>query len=501
MIRCILSSKTRFAVLGAILLSLSASGKLYHTPTPIAPDTVKKNVRNRDKETPDSTGYYLTINRIFVLGNKRTREPIILRELTVKPGDSIYSQELSKVIEKDENKLFNLHLFNAVEIRLLEINPGKADLLVEVNERWFTFPVPIFQLSDRNFNEWWENYNHDFKRVNYGLKLYQYNMRGRNETLTFTAQFGYVRRFELLYRIPYIDKRQKQGLIFQTDFIDAKNVAYRTEDHKLVFLETDKVLRNTRGIGLTYTYRNSFYNHHRLGYQFRKTTITDSLYQRNPNYLGIENRAQQFDLLSYEFISDHRDVIAYPLTGYHLLFHVQKVGFAMSNDLEKLDAWVSYARYIELKRKFFLSNFTFAYWSNKTDIPYYNYGVMGYNKIFARGYEVNVIEGPWYFLNKTTLKKRIFSRVYSMDGSRLKQFKYIPLAIYLKTYGDFGYIENYPAYTETVPPQNTNLSNRIIAGTGLGLDIVTSYDTVLRFEYTLNSRGNTGLFFHIKKEF
>ena len=80
----------------------------------------------------------------------------------------------------------------------------------------------IFQLADRNFNEWWENYNHDLSRVIYGLKLYQYNMRGRNETLTLTAQFGFIQRYELMYRIPYLDKRQKQGLIFQTDYIDAK---------------------------------------------------------------------------------------------------------------------------------------------------------------------------------------------------------------------------------------------------------------------------------------
>jgi hypothetical protein len=50
-------------------------------------------------------------------------------------------------------------------------------LLVDVNERWYTFPVPIFELSDRNFNEWWQNYNHDFRRVNYGLRLYQVQLQ------------------------------------------------------------------------------------------------------------------------------------------------------------------------------------------------------------------------------------------------------------------------------------------------------------------------------------
>ncbi|MBX2962571.1 MAG: hypothetical protein KF687_08665 [Cyclobacteriaceae bacterium] len=504
MIRCLLSNKTSIAILWALLLSVSASGDILSDTHRPEADTIKKNGRIRTSSAGESdlgSAHYITINRIFVLGNKRTREPIILRELSVKPGDSIKSSEVSVLIEKDEKKLFNLHLFNAIEIRLMELEQGRADLLVEVNERWYTFPVPIFQLADRNFNEWWENYNHDLSRVIYGLKLYQYNMRGRNETLTLTAQFGFIQRYELMYRIPYLDKRQKQGLIFQTDYIDAKNVSYRTEDHRLVFLEADKVLRNSRGIGLTYTYRNSFYNHHRFGYQYRFTTISDSLYQLNTNYLGPENLTQRFDLLSYEFISEHRDIIAYPLKGYHFLFHIQKVGFAISDDLEKLDTWISYARYIDLKRNFFLSNLSFAYWSNKTDIPYFNYGAMGYNKILVRGYEVFVIEGPWYVLNKTTLKKRIFSRIYNFEGSKLKQFKYIPFSIYLKTYGDFGYVENYPAYAQAVPPQNTTLSNRLIAGTGVGLDMVASYDTVLRLEYSLNSQGNAGLFIHIKKEF
>ena len=128
-------------------------------------------------------------------------------------------------------------------------------------------------------------------------------------------------------------------------------------------------------------------------------------------------------------------------------------------------------------------------------------GALGYNNMFVRGYEVNVIEGPRYILNKTTLKKRIFSRIYSMEGSRFKEFKYFPLSIYLKSYFDFGYVSNYPAYENSLPPQNTSLSDGVIAGTGFGLDIVSSYDLVLRFEYTLNRQGIGGFYFHIKKEF
>ena len=59
-------------------------------------DTIK-NGRIRTSSAGESdlgSAHYITINRIFVLGNKRTREPIILRELSVKPGDSIKSRSI-----------------------------------------------------------------------------------------------------------------------------------------------------------------------------------------------------------------------------------------------------------------------------------------------------------------------------------------------------------------------------------------------------------------------
>jgi hypothetical protein len=119
----------------------------------------------------DSSGYFIHLNRIFIVGNRVTKDQIILRELTLKPGDIVYSTEFPIILDLDRKKLINTRLFNTVEIRLLEYAHDRVDILVDVNERWYTFPSPIFELSDRNFNEWWQYYNHDFKRVNYGLRL------------------------------------------------------------------------------------------------------------------------------------------------------------------------------------------------------------------------------------------------------------------------------------------------------------------------------------------
>lgn len=86
-----------------------------------------------------------------------------------------------------------------------------------------------------------------------------------------------------------------------------------------------------------------------------------------------------------------------------------------------------------------------------------------------------------------------------MENSIIPKFNYFPLAIYLKTYTDFGYVYNYPAYTKN--DVNTALSNKLLGGAGFGIDFVTAYDFVMRFEYTFNTQNESGLFFHLKKEF
>src|SRR5688572_6301507 len=277
-------------------------------------DSIK---RPRHRAAVDSTGRFIEINRIFIIGNKITRDHIILRELTFKTGDVVYSLDLPGILDLDKKKLINTRLFNTVDIRTLELDSSKMDLLIDLNERWYTFPSPVFELADRNFNEWWQTYNHDFNRVNYGLRLDQFNMRGRNETLRLHAQFGYTRRFEIMYRFPYIDKRQKHGLIVGFRFLEAKNLAYQTLDHKLDYLEADDILQTVRNVTLTYTYRPSFYESHALRAEYTDTRIHDTIAYLKPDYLQRGELQQKYPSLTYQFISDHRDYVGYPLRGYY----------------------------------------------------------------------------------------------------------------------------------------------------------------------------------------
>lgn len=450
-------------------------------------------------QTVDSTAW-LRLNRTIIIGNKKTLDRIITRELTLKTGDSIQRNNLSELLTRDKNKIYNLRIFHTVTLRPLELPGRYMDLLIEVEERFYTFPVPIFELSDRNFNEWWQNYNHELNRVNYGLRLYQYNFRGRNETIRLTAQFGFSRKFDLTYRIPYIDKKQKQGLTFDINYAEPKNLAYRTIDHKLTFLRGRETLRKRLGGGITYSYRKSFYETHNVTLDYERSTIADTISKLNPNYFNGE-KSQWFTSIGYYFLSDHRDVIAYPLKGYMVTGGFRKIGLGLN---EPANQWIfsgSVALHKDLGKQFYLSNNTVLYWSNPQTQPYSLYYGMGYRRTFVRGYEIYVIEGPKWGLNKTTLKKRILQRTYRLSALPWERFQHVPLSIYLKAYADVGYVNNFPFYKEQAQPLNTLFTNQLIGGTGLGLDFVTAYDGVFRVEYTINRHGAHGFFFHIKKEF
>lgn len=452
----------------------------------------------RSPELTDSSGR-VTIGRILIAGNTVTRDRIILRELSLHTGDTLSRFRLDEVLKANRNRLYNLRLFNEVTIDPLELSPGTLDLLVQVQERWYTYPVPLFELSDRNFNDWWQNYRHDLRRVNYGLRLFQYNFRGRNETLRLTARFGFSKRFDLYYHIPNLTRDQRHGLLFEAEYAEPANLAYRTDDHVLTFLRDRKPLRTGKGASVTYSFRKSFYQTHHVEFSWDEYRVSDTIRKLTPGYLYDGLSQQRASSISYRFVSEHRDVIAYPLHGYHVSAGIQRSGLFSGDQLNQTTLWYHFAWHREVGPELYLSAFSSASFSSPNAQPYVMYSGIGYRKQFLRGYEIYVVEGPVYTLNKTTLKKRILHRDFILQGAPMEQMRSIPLSIYLKTYADLGYVQNYPDYE--AKGINERLSGRWLAGAGIGLDIVTYYDSVIRLEYSVTSQKTSGFFFHVRKEF
>jgi outer membrane protein assembly factor BamA len=438
----------------------------------------------------------VNIDAIFIVGNKRTKPSIILRELSVTKGDVYLKSSLEEVLLLDKNKLLNTRLFVTVDISILHLSDTQVDIVINVSERWYTFPSPIFDLVDRNFNDWWQNQNRDLSRTNFGVKIYQNNFRGRNETLKLLLQLGYTQKFGLAYRIPYLDKKQRHGITLNFSYAENKNIAIRTVDHKPVFFDSEETLKITRDYSVGYNYRRSFYSYHSFGASFHDNIVNDTIVSLNGEYFNSRTSQQKYFQLQYSFVIDKRDNASYTLKGSRLDFHISKQGIGVFDDVDKSEIKLDYTKYFDLNKGFYFATYSSTMASTPRNQPYSNIGALGFKKDFIRGYELYLIEGKSFLLNRSTIKKKIFSTIGHLGILPIKQFRKIPIDIYLKTYFDMGYVENYEGYD-----LNKRLSDRYLFGTGGGIDFVTYYDTVIRVEYSVNREKESGFFLHFRKEF
>ena len=174
----------------------------------------------------------------------------------------------------------------------------------------------------------------------------------------------------------------------------------------------------------------------------------------------------------------------------------RKEGLGIYDDLDRFDILINYSKFLDLKKNFYFSNYSAIYASFPTEQPYANIGGLGFRRNFIRGYELYLIEGKSFYLNRSTIKKLIFSKVANLKAVPIEQFRKMPIDIYFKAYFDMGYAENFVSYSE-----NSRLADRYLFGTGAGFDIVSYYDTVIRLEFTVNRENESGFFLHFKKEF
>ncbi len=476
-----------FAVI--IMVSLPSYTQLLHP----ADGSIAENLNGESLDK----NQLLTIDKIFVIGNRRTKERIIVRELSLVEGQSLTSEELNEILVQDRRKLMNTQLFLDVKLSMVQLEHNVVDIIIRVTERWYTIPSPFLKLADRNFNVWLTSQNRDWKRVEYGLKFFKYNFRGLNEQIYFFFQLGFTKQLAIRYRIPYIDKAQKNGLEFGFSFSETANINYTTEGHRLIF--TDSMRNSSRSkLGLVgWRFRPSFYKTHSVDFRYSDVSIADTINSLNPEYFQNNQTRQQYFSLSYSFENDHRDFVSYPLKGYRWEARISKLGLGVFDELNIFRISGEAAKYVPLGKDFYYSGIGRAYLSSFKVQPYANLTGLGFGGRWIRGYELDAIEGQAYLMQQNTLSKKVFARDFDISQVlRIDQFNNVPFAIYLKGFFDHGYLWNDIPYITSKP-----LANRYLYGYGMGVDIVSFYDFVFRLEYSRKRDGTSGIFFHFNSAF
>lgn len=435
----------------------------------------------------------IRVGRILIIGNKKTKTYIIQREIPFGVGDSILQVQFADRLQQARQQIYNTTLFLEVRVNPVFHRPDSADILVEVRERWYFFPLPQFQLLDRNLNEWLDTYNGDWKRTSYGIRLIHSNLSGRRDPLRISVLNGFNRSVQLSYAQPYSNPALTRGFGFDASIKATREFGFKTDSNNILqFYNDGSYSRQQISLQANYQIRNRFLERHlfSVGYNHLKITDSINLPKHNPNYLKGTRTSSGFVDISYTFQYVDVNNVVYPLRGTTAILTAAKRGFGFTGGLNRFMLDLAWNRYFLVKNNWYTSIETQGRLMLPFNQPFFNQRALGYGESYLRGLENYVIDGPAMALIRTTLKKKIVGFKIPLPFEKAG-YAFLPITIFAKTYGDLGYVHNLPQYYSL-------LNNRLLYTGGFGVDFLTYYDINLRVEYSFNQLGGHGLFFHVK---
>ena len=440
---------------------------------------------------------------IIIKGNKITKEVIILRELAIHNGQSIELEELDQLILESRNNLTNINLFNFITIEY-ELIDTEITIKIEVIERWYVWPYPIFEVSERNFNIWWEDFKSsdykDFSRLNYGVFINIENFRGLNELLMIKLRRGFKEHYLFRYENLYINKKKTLGLNSQIELFRRKKTYYNTLNNELQYFPNFPVSNNntytSKDLVLNFEliYRNNLKTKHKLNLNYFKSIIDPEISSLNPDYLSNNLNIGSFYKIGYQLIHENRDNNNYPLKGYYINLEIAR-NISGKSPINHYEINSHLEKHIQVSPRWFAGSSFRSRIASSGQQAYFSHQTFGFED-YVRGYEYYVIDGEDYYLSKTAIKYCIIRKKnLDIPYIKKKQFNKAHFTVYTSVFSDIGYANNQTNFTEN------SLTNSILWGKGISIEYITYYNKMLRIEYSINKLGEKGLFLHFSSPF
>jgi hypothetical protein len=353
------------------------------------------------------------------------------------------------------------------------------------------FPLPYFRLIDRNFNQWWVEEKGSLDRINYGLKFMQNNVSGRNDNLNIWLINGYSRQINLKYEQPFSNNSLTSGFSPGFFYIRQRELNYSTDLNKQVFFDQEDFVKQTIRAEFAYLYRPAIKTHHIFKIAYVDEKVSDTILKLNPNYFPLGLTHISYPEFSYTLQYYNADYDAYPSKGFIGDLALIRRGWNKEMNMTQFQFHSIYTQPVfpKVQIQFQLAGLIRVPFNQ----PFYNQQLLGYGDIFLRGLEYYVVDGVAGFVGRATGRREIFT--YNMKiPSKDKKYYFVPISFYAKVYSDIGY-----GYNKN--PGDNYLNNTLLHTWGFGVDIVTTYDLVFKFEYSFNQFGGQALFFHVRTDF
>ncbi len=396
----------------------------------------------------DST---LIISDIQILGNRTTKEYVILREMSLKTGDTLTQEAM----ERDRDNIYNLRLFNKVDIEY-SVHQNMASVFVIVSERWYFIPYPIVGMKYR-----------DPSKLYYGAGVIHQNFRGRNEKVFANICFGYDRWFMLNYQNPKITDGDDIfiGGILAVQKVHNLSAGYGEYENSNI------LLNGTVG--------------KRFGmYQTLSTSLGYEVWQVNDPHLNRTVSASGRDAFlstAVQYRYDTRNNREYTTDGSLIVLTISKNGFGESD--------INLSAFSYDLRKFFGFNNGSGFGARTIGTfiwggvnPPYQHVFFGYDERI-RGYFYKTIEAENRIGASIELRLPILlPRYLEIDFFGIPEFQKLRYGLYFGIFADAGKVWS---------------RNQVVAeqpwysGVGAGFQFLLPYGFTIRTEVAVNNLGTT----------
>ncbi len=397
-------------------------------------------------QSPDS----LRVRQIIMVGNDKTKEQIILREMKTREGD-LYNDAQ---VEEDRMRIQNLRLFTRVEIHPIPVEGG-VDLLVILSEQWYIFPYLILNVNDRSWD-----------KLSYGLGLAHQNVAGRNIHLNGAFWLGYNPGVKLSYANPWISGTKN---LYSQINLQSQKVANQSE-HLPDFDESHQAVSVLLGK------RWGLHTFASVEAGYRRVATPADL------HAGLsDNGTDRFASVGVQFTYDRRDLHEYPKNGWYVSLsaresfdakeiHFQKYGF----DLR---------RYQPIYGTLSLAGRVAGNMS-RGDIPVYERYFIGLQERI-RGSFSQQSEGDQRFIAGLELRFPILPiRYLDLGNAETAMGAFmnnLPFGVSAALFYDSGTVWDHITQFDR---------QKFIQGFGAGLHIHLPYVNLLRLEYAFDQQGH-----------
>jgi hypothetical protein len=424
------------------------------------------------------------ISAIEIIGNKKTRDYIVKRELPYKVGDLLANNELDSLNIIGQQQLFNTALFLEVNVSSEQLDSTSVKIKIQLKERWYLFPLPYFKWVDRNFNQWWTEQKRSLDRVNYGINFRQANATGNNDKLTIGYITGYTHQATLRYQLPFIDKQLKYGMGLGWAQFNQRELNYATLGNKQVFLNTEENIRKGYRGNINLTYRPNLFERHALQVGIGNESISDSAFAIAPNFLPNHKKSFSYVDLNWSYSKVRFDYNAYPTKGASTEIALSQ-RLSKENNLSAIQFRQIVAKPISPNRFILAESLTIIRSMQQSN--YSDRKLMGYGLMQMSGLDYYVVDGNAATLFKAAIHQKIGS--YTLVNPLTKKFlPSVKYTFWIKAFTQLGYV-----YSQEKNKSNP-LANSLLRTAGIGIDLISIYDFVLNMEYSINQLGDKGLY-------